>query len=194
MRVDLIYPNVREGYYEIDDEGNVYVKSTGCIRKTRVSRNGYIVLTCVGITRKYTTVLLHRAIGYAFLGLTDDLEINHINGIVDDNRLCNLEVVTHQQNIDHSIEFDLAPKGENHKNSIYTDEFVHQICAYLEEGFNNIETFERLQNVEYDLNNPEHVKLVKFIGRVRRGDRWQHISSQYNIQKKVYGTDMHRNK
>lgn len=33
IRTDMVYPNVREGYYEIDIDGNVFVKKTGEMRK-----------------------------------------------------------------------------------------------------------------------------------------------------------------
>ena len=192
-RVPLVYPNVREGYYEIDTDGNIYVVKTGEIRKAKI-HDRYVYCTCVGITRKYTHVSIHRALGYAFLGLTPELEVNHINGDGTDNRLENLEVVTHQENINHSIETDLAPKGEKHENSTHTDEFVHRMCKYFEEGYNNIQVFELLYGYEYEVGNKEHKLELNFIGRVRRGDRWQHISAQYNFTKKVYGTEIKRNK
>ena len=192
-KIDLDYPNVRKGYYEIDTDGNIYVKKTGEIRKTAV-HNGYVYLKCVGISKKYVDVSLHRALGYAFLNLTQDKEINHINGDGTDNRLDNLEVVTHQENIKHSIDSNLAPKGERHVNSKYTDNTVHLICECFEKGYNNTQTFEIVFGEVYDSYNSNHKKHLTFIGRVRRGDRWQHISSEYNFQKKVYGTSMHRNK
>lgn len=192
-KVDLDYPGVRKGYYEIDTDGNVYVKSSGIKRKTKV-HNGYIYLACVGINKKYVDISLHRALGFAFLGLTIDKEINRIDGDGTNNELSNLEVVTHQENIKHSVDNDLAPKGEKHKNSIYTDDLVHGICKCFEEGLNNIQTFEKVFSKEYVKTNPKHRTELKFIGRVRRGDRWQHISSLYKFQNKVYGTEMQRNK
>ena len=193
QRVPLVYPNVREGYYEIDTDGNIYVTSTGEIRRLKI-HDGYVYCACVGITRKYTHVSVHRALGYAFLGLTPELEINHINGDGTDNRLENLEVVTHQENINHSIETGLAPKGEIHKNSTHKDEYVHQMCKYFEDGYNNVQIFELLNGVEYDNSNLKHKRELNSISRIRRGERWQHISPQYNFQSKVYGTNLKRNK
>ncbi len=48
-----------------------------------------------------------------------DLEINHINAIKHDNRLENLEWVTHAENVNHSIRLGLKfiPRGEVHANS-----------------------------------------------------------------------------
>ena len=192
-RVPLVYPNVREGYYEIDTNGNIYVAKTGEQRRTKI-HNGYVYVTCVGINKKYTDVSLHRALGYTFLGLTPELEINHINGDGTDNRLENLEVVTHQENIDHSIATDLAPKGEKHKNSTHKDEFIHQICKYFEEGYSNIEIFELLFEQRYDSKNKIHKRELNSISRIRRGERWVHISSQYNFQSVVLGSDLSRKK
>lgn len=193
QRVPLIYPNVRDGYYEIDTDGNIYVIKTGEIRKPKI-HNGYVYFACVGKTKKYTDISLHRALGYAFLGLTPDLEINHKNGDGTDNRLENLEVVTHQENINHSIENDLAPKGEKHKNSTHKDEFIHQMCKYFEEGYSNIEIFELLYGYNYDSKNKEHKRELNSISRIRRGERWRHISSQYEFQSIVVGTDLSRKK
>lgn len=104
-----------------------------------------------------------------------------------------MEVVTYIENIKHSIENDLAPKGERHKNSKYTDDLVHSICRCFEDGMNNIETFEVVFNKKYDKIDSEHKLELNFIGRVRRGDRWKHISSQYDFTTKIYGTELHRN-
>jgi hypothetical protein len=37
------------------------------------------------------------------------MEINHVNGVKDDNRLANLEVVTHTQNMRHARTTGLMP-------------------------------------------------------------------------------------
>lgn len=50
---------------------------------------------------------IHRLIGYEFLNLTDDLDINHINGVISNNHLDNLEVVTRAQNNQHARYADL---------------------------------------------------------------------------------------
>lgn len=47
---------------------------------------------------------IHRLLAKCFLkNYTDGLEINHINGLRSDNRLDNLELVTHKENMAHSL-------------------------------------------------------------------------------------------
>jgi len=51
-------------------------------------------------TRK--TYPIHRIVANAFLGLTPELIVNHIDGFTDNNRIDNLEVVTYSQNNQHA--------------------------------------------------------------------------------------------
>ena len=62
--------------------------------------NGYcfVMLSKDGETKQY---LLHRLVARAFLG-DSLLEVNHKNGDKDDNRVDNLEYVTHTENQKHS--------------------------------------------------------------------------------------------
>ena len=75
----------------------------------RVYRNGRMV--AAGVTRagyRITRVakrncLQHRIVWIAANGpIPDGLEINHRNGLRDDNRLANLELVTRSQNVRHA--------------------------------------------------------------------------------------------
>lgn len=88
-----------EGLYEVSSLGRIKSLHRGRekIRKLCVHTDGYIVLT-ISKKGKPRACKVHRLMGYAFLDLADDLQIDHINGIKGDNRLENLRVVTRQQN------------------------------------------------------------------------------------------------
>lgn len=56
--------------------------------------------------------LVHRLAWEALYGpIPPGMEINHINGIKNDNRLINLELVTHQQNMAHAKRTGLTPRS-----------------------------------------------------------------------------------
>ena len=68
---------------------------------------------------------VHALVWAAFIGTPDrSLEINHKNGIKYDNRLENLEVITHGDNVRHAFRTGLVPLGENRIQSKLTVSIV----------------------------------------------------------------------
>lgn len=79
----------------------------------------------------------HRAIWEAVHGeIPDGLEINHINGVKDDNRIENLELVTPKENTAHAIQTGLRPRnhGETHPKAKLTEAQVIEIIELRREG------------------------------------------------------------
>lgn len=65
---------------------------------------------------KYKWFFIHRLVAQAFLNdYSSELQVNHINGIKSDNRICNLEMVTASQNQFHSYHIlKNTPSMKNH--------------------------------------------------------------------------------
>lgn len=78
------------------------------------------------------TIKVHRIVAQTWVDNVEDKpEVNHINGIKDDNRAENLEWCTRQENITHCIENGLQYilKGEEIGNSKLTEKEVLEIRA-----------------------------------------------------------------
>lgn len=105
---------------------NVYNKQKGQ-RAGCVNKRGYRVLTF-----KNKSYLEHRIIAEMFLPKVEGKDqINHKNGIKDDNRLDNLEWCSSKENIQHSYENSLQVmgSGEENPNSKLTENEV-RFCLY----------------------------------------------------------------
>ena len=135
-----------EGLYQVSSLGNVKscsrIRKGGrhnCVRtykekqlKTTKSPYGYIYVQLYGEnhTKKYFT---HRLVALAFIpNLENKPSVNHINGIKHDNRVENLEWVTHSENTKHAFNTNLIKikHGEDSNNSKLTEKQVLEIRKY----------------------------------------------------------------
>lgn len=120
-----------EDYYEVSSLGRVRSKDRkvngkngsvaerkGKMIKPFITGNGYLTVTLrVGNIRQNGRI--HKLVAEAFLGhtSTDGLVVDHINEVKDDNRLCNLQVITHRENVSKSKRFN---RLKDNKTSKYT--------------------------------------------------------------------------
>ena len=131
-----------EGLYEVSDFGRI--KSTrrqgapGGEKKLTENQDGYLrVKLCKdGIDRRF---MVHRVVYEAFVGgIPDGREINHIDENKKNNRLCNLEVVTHVENVRHGTGIERMKNGHKKPVNQYTldGEFVARYPSIKEAGEN----------------------------------------------------------
>lgn len=89
-----------EGKYSVSDDGKIRNDKTGRILKPWKDNNGY---RCIRLGACTTNKHICRLLCIAFLGKrSDNWEPNHKNGIKGDDRLENLEWLTHAQNGKHA--------------------------------------------------------------------------------------------
>lgn len=103
-----------EGLYGADTDGNIYsynYNHTGKIGKLKPGKlpQGYLFVgLCKNKTRKLN--LIHRLIADTFIpNIENKPQVNHKNGIKDDNRLVNLERCTAKENVYHAFYNNLVP-------------------------------------------------------------------------------------
>lgn len=135
---------------------------------------GYHVTTLFenGIRRMWK---VHRLVATAFIPNPDNKsQINHKNAIRDDNRVENLEWVTHQENADHALENGLLnpPLGENHENSKLTDQMVIEARKDYSNGNISIDKIAE----KYGVSSPTMRKAI-------RGETWKYISDSVKDKK-----------
>ena len=96
---ELNLAQFRDTRYYISDEGKVYNMSEKFELRLEESGN-YLRFNCNYTNGQRKHVLVHRAVWEAFNGpIPEGYDIDHIDGNPKNNRLDNLEAVTHQENI-----------------------------------------------------------------------------------------------
>lgn len=94
-----------------------------------------------GCTEDHRAVGAHIVVWESVYGpLPKGREINHVNGIKTDNRIVNLEAVSHQQNILHAYRTGLkSNQGEKHPTHKLTEVDVREIRHLRGNGWTEID-------------------------------------------------------
>ena len=143
------------------------MRAKGVLLKGTLTAGGYLRSTVVN-SGKRKSHLIHRLIALTFIPNPENKPyVNHINGIKSDNRVVNLEWVTHRENIKHAFDTGLNPRGENHSRSKLSEADVLNICTLLESG--------RLRHREIAI-----IYGVKegAISSIKLGRTWNHLTGR----------------
>ena len=108
-----------EGLYRVSDRGRVksldrmvwngytWREKDGRVLK-QLNSNDYRCVSLYGKKKKDRHV--HRLVAESFISNPNaKREVNHINGVRHDNRVCNLEWVTHKENYEHACSMGIIP-------------------------------------------------------------------------------------
>lgn len=166
-----------EGVYAASQDGDVYRLRTYGSRPKPILRmvakrikKGYAVAhLCLGGERKDAAI--HRCVWQAFNGpIPDGLEINHKNGVRNDNRLVNLELVTKSGNARHKFEVlgaqsNFRPQhGSTNGSAKLSPDDIRQIRQMYATGdFRQKDLAGR-----FGVSQP-------MIGKIVRGDNWRDV-------------------
>jgi len=142
------------GKYQISSEGFVRNTKSGRTLKPSSDTKGY---TRVNLHKegKLKTNKLHRLVAIYFLQNKEDLsQVNHINGIKDDNRVENLEWCDQNHNMRHAYSLELKDtKGVKNGRSSISEEDVYRIRTLLNTDLTQIEIAEIIGTSKHIVSN-----------------------------------------
>lgn len=181
MNIQEIYkaiPNY-EGFYEISNFQNVKslervinrnngqkVRLKEKILKPAIGGRGYLSVVLCNEERQRTECI-HILMAKTFIENPENKkEVNHINAITTDNRIENLEWVTHRENMVHAKKLGLIEykKGQDHYSSKLTDIDVIKIKSILKDKTHSHLEISKMFNVDKSQ-----------ISRINSGKTWNHI-------------------
>jgi hypothetical protein len=159
-------------HYYIDEQGNVYSKKRGNIKKLSpiLTHYGYYdvgLTNSKGICKMY----IHRLVAEHYIDNPNNLpQVNHIDGNKLNNNVFNLEWCNSKDNLKHARETGLnnsipRPNGKGEKNSRskLTDNLVLEIRQKASEGITHKELSMHYKVAESTISG--------IISRIR----WKHI-------------------
>lgn len=133
--------------YEVSDQGQVRRATsgqgtrTGSVLRPRPTHDGYLRVTLYDGSGKPKDKYIHCLVLEAFLGVVPEgCEGNHIDGNKANNRLGNLEYVTHAENVRHSkhiLGVGFCPplvQGEAHYKAKLREDDVRDIRRRVDQG------------------------------------------------------------
>jgi len=107
-----------EEFYSVSSRGSVYSKRRSKNLKLCKNKGGYRHVILVKGKVK-TTTLVHRLVALAFIENPDNKPcVNHVDGNKTNNRVENLEWVTHSENTQHMFDTGLYRHTEEHKQKM----------------------------------------------------------------------------
>lgn len=161
--------------YIITNNGIIYSIRNNKIKrlKSRPDKDNYLhVIIHLNGVKYYRSV--HRLVAEAFIPNPENKpQVNHKDGNHLNNFIDNLEWVTCKENIHHAWKTGLstAQCGENHPNSIYTNNQIELVCELLEKNENSMIEISNLTNVSYTV-----------VKQIRNRFLWKSISCNYHFE------------
>lgn len=159
-----------EGLYSITEDGKVWSHSKyrgedGKFLRTWQKPNKYLSATLY--KEGYRTFLVHRLVGIAYIKNPKTLpQINHINGIRDDNRVENLEWVNNSGNMQNAIlRGTFQRKGSKHPLSKLTEKQVKRIRQIYRQGMKNQQEIATSFGITKSL-----------VSQITLGKIWKHVA------------------
>lgn len=157
-------------HYCVTRCGKVYSLKSNKFLKPKVDRYGYETV-CLRENNENLHRTVHRLVALIYLSEFDGSNtVNHIDGNKLNNHVTNLEWLTSRDNQRHAFTNNLT------KGTVTTDEEVHQICKYLQDGFRT-----------GDIKQMLDITSIDIVERIKSGKYYTDISCEYDFNKNSLG-------
>ena len=159
--------NLKFNYY-VTDDGKIYSERTNKFLSPQRDKNGYLKVQMISEDGKRHRYSVHRLVLENFSPQEDmaNLQVNHIDGNKENNKLANLEWVTCQQNIQHAIEHSLRAEINGAAK-----------LTILEV----IDIYERANNGESNITLGEEYHVhPDTIGKIKHKKTWKKVLDEYS--------------
>lgn len=167
--------------YFIYEDGRIFSLNRNRFLKQSNTKDGYKRIELKDNDKKGKSFFVHRLIYETFKGLIQKgLEIDHINGIRDDNRLNNLRLLTHKENSlnRHNLE---QYKENDRKTYLRKKDYNKQYFKeYKEEHKEEMREYKKKYYQEHKEENQEKYKQY----RKDNKDKYNKYNREYYKQNK----------
>lgn len=158
MERECIFRGTKFSKYVVDENGNIYRKSTGRKLIPFDDKRGYYSVDLMSDNNVPIRCKVHMIVAHTFLGpQAPDMIINHIDANKHNNSLKNLEYISQRENVAHAMKFVK-------KKAYLSDDLVFDIKTRIKEG-------ERLNRIAIDLGLPLYL-----VYDIARGWTYRHIT------------------
>ena len=167
----MLYPEIKDCYI-INEQGEIYNTNTKNKISLKKERNGYIRVSLMKKEGGTKYISLHRLIMLAFNPIEgmDKLQVNHIDGNKENNKLYNLEWVTAKQNIQHAWKAGLSSSkninGEKTNFNHYSEQDAIKVINLLLTN----------QYTDKEISNITGFPVRSFIAKIRRKETWRYLT------------------
>lgn len=170
-RISELYPDIKDCYY-INDSGEIRNINTGNFIKKKIEADGYIRVSLMKKSGGTTYVQLHRVLMMAFRPVENmqKLQVNHKDGNKQNNNFDNLEWVSPQENVQHSIKNGLTNfnylQGEKTNFAHYTEADALKVIELLKTN----------QYTDKEISQLTGFPVRSFIAKIRRKETWKYLT------------------
>lgn len=162
---------LKYSYYARED-GSIFSATSNKILSTNLDKDGYVKVRLISVDGRHT-YSVHRLILENFnpIDNMENMQVNHIDGNKQNNKLENLEWVTCSENNQHAHKIGLKnQKGEHNNASKLTENDVKEIINLLLETNMTQKEIGRIYGIS-----------DQAIGDIKAHQRWKYLTDGINF-------------